>query len=67
MKKVYASVDFVNGLRQTPKDLDFCITPVLKFGRLPKDQEYQVLGDGICFGIEWGHWAVVLQLFTLKV
>lgn len=66
MKKPYFSIRFLDGLKQTPKDYDFCITPVLKFGRLPKDCDYQVLANGYALGLEWGHWAIVFQVFWFK-
>jgi hypothetical protein len=57
---------YVNGLKQSPKDLDFCITPTLKFARADKE-EVSDLGNawGLC--IEWGHWAFGFGVFNAYV
>ena len=54
---------YINGLKQEPRDLDFCITPTIKFARADKN-EIQGLGKAWGLAIEWGHWAVGFGVFT---
>ena len=52
--KTFIKLNFINGLKQEPKELDFCITPVLKFGMSNKEEVGQ-LGSGWGLFIEWGY------------
>ena len=61
--KSIIKIFYVNGLKQTPIDHDFHITPVLTFGRGDKNE----IGDlGTAWGIafEWGHWAVGIGVYS---
>ena len=65
-KKTKVRLMFVNGLKQSPIDLDFHITPSLTFSRTDKN-EFKDLGSawGIC--IEWGYWAVGIGVYTVVI
>lgn len=65
-KKPIITFGVVNGLKQSPKDYDFSITPCLKFGTLPPEDRTDILDDGYVIGIEWGYWAVCLYLTIIK-
>lgn len=64
MKKTKTVARFftVNGLKQSPKDLDFHITPVLTFGRTQADDQIKAWS----IAIEWGHWAAGLAFGTVE-
>lgn len=56
----------VNGLKQVPKELDFSITPVLKFCIANKEAVGD-LGKAWGFALEWGYWAIGIGVFTAFV
>lgn len=58
---MWIKLGFINGLKQKPRDTDFHITPVLTLGK-EKSFDYK----GICFALEWGHWAVTIG-FIIKL
>ncbi len=65
MRKTKTVIKFhhVNGLKQIPKELDFCITPVLKFAQ-SDDNHVGDIGYAHGLFIEWGYWAIGIAIFT---
>ena len=60
--KLKLSPFYLHGLNQTPKDLDFNITPTLVFA-YANPEEIGELGWAIALGFKWGFWAVGIKLF----
>lgn len=63
MKTKYKiSFFYINGLKQSPKDLDFNITPSLVFSKADPE-EVGDLGFAYAIGFKFGYWAVGIKLF----
>lgn len=64
--KTIFKLKYIDGLEQTPPDLDFHITPVLTFG-YSDDKELGHLGSAKGLFIEWGHWAIGIAMYRVFI
>lgn len=63
---LYVSFSAVNGLRQSPKDYDFSITPTIIFSKPPEDVKIIDRGKAFAIALEWGYWAIAVWFVFTK-
>jgi len=63
MKTKYKLTPFyINGVKESPKDLDFAITPCLVFATVDKT-EIDNMGFVYGLALNWGYWAIGIALY----